>query len=319
MESGIDRVSLGVQSFVDAEIRRTGRKHTAARVAEEIATLRAAGIRAVNIDLIAGLAAQTEAGWRASLDWIERLAPEHVSVYMLEIDDDSRLGKEMLLGGVRYGASDAPDEDATAAFYEMAVERLAQLGIPRYEISNFARPGAESRHNLKYWTLAPYVGFGADAHSFDGRARWQNPETVEEYLNQPYPCPAPGPRPPAPEDERMFLGLRLAAGIRPTPAEWQALCRAHPQVHRIRPARIRGRRPPAHQPRRDAFQRSLPGVSRLMIDLRSDTVTRPTPAMRRRAAGRRRNRAASEYRGEDPAVGNRLERRAAEIAGGKPR
>jgi oxygen-independent coproporphyrinogen III oxidase len=218
---GIDRVSLGVQSFVDAEIRRTGRKHTAARVAEEISTLRAAGIRAVNIDLIAGLAAQTQAGWCESLDWIERLAPEHVSVYMLEVDDDSRLGHEMLLGGVRYGAADTPGEDATAELYEMAVERLARLGIPRYEISNFARPGCESRHNLKYWMLAPYVGFGADAHSFDGRARWQNPETIAEYIERPCAAPAPGFRTPAPEDERMFLGLRLAAGIRPTPAEWQ--------------------------------------------------------------------------------------------------
>ena len=216
--SGIDRVSLGVQSFVDTEIRRTGRKHTAARVAEEISILRAAGIRTFNIDLIAGLAAQTEAGWHESLDWIERLAPDHVSVYMLEVDEDSRLGKEMLLGGVRYGAADTPGEDATAAFYEMAVERMAALGIPRYEISNFARPGRESRHNLKYWTLEPYIGFGADAHSFDGRTRWQNPETVDEYLSQPLAHASGSDATP---DERMFLGLRLAAGIRPTPAEWQ--------------------------------------------------------------------------------------------------
>ena len=100
---------------------------------------------------------------------------------MLEVDEDSRLGKEMLLGGARYGAAETPDDDQTAAFYEMAVERLAALGIARYEISNFARPGCESRHNLKYWKLEPYVGFGADAHSFDGRdaqagtrSRWRS-------------------------------------------------------------------------------------------------------------------------------------------------
>ncbi len=101
---------------------------------------------------------------------------------MLEIDEDSRLGKELLLGGVRYGAADTPSEDATADFYEFAVERLAALGIARYEISNFARPGHESRHNLKYWRLEPYVGFGADAHSFDGSIRRQNPESLADYL-----------------------------------------------------------------------------------------------------------------------------------------
>ena len=160
-ESGINRVSFGVQSFVEGEIRRTGRKHTAETVASDLALLRAAGIANCNLDLIAGLAGQTESSWRESLDWIARLNPPHVSVYMLEVDEDSRLGKEMLLGGVRYGAADAPSDDRTAGFYEMAVERLVSLGIPRYEISNFARPGYESRHNLKYWKLEPYAGFGS--------------------------------------------------------------------------------------------------------------------------------------------------------------
>jgi oxygen-independent coproporphyrinogen-3 oxidase len=220
VECGIDRVSLGVQSFVEPEIRRTGRKHTAAQVAQEVSVLRAAGIRGINIDLIAGLSAQSEASWRESLDWIERITPEHVSVYMLEVDEDSRLGKEMLLGGVRYGAMDTPGEDATAEFYEIAVERLAGLGIPRYEISNFARPGFESRHNLKYWTLEPYVGFGADAHSFDGRERWANPESLEEYLGRPLPY-GRGSVSGSLADERLFLGLRMARGVRPTADEWQ--------------------------------------------------------------------------------------------------
>jgi oxygen-independent coproporphyrinogen-3 oxidase len=155
------------------------------------------------------------------LDWIERLAPEHVSVYMLEVDEDSRLGREMMRGGVRYGAADTPGDDLTAALYESAVERLARMGIARYEISNFARAGFESRHNLKYWTLEPYVGFGADAHSFDGRMRYQNAETLEEYL-------AAGPLGRTPyaahlEEERFLVGLRLMAGIRPEPAEWARL------------------------------------------------------------------------------------------------
>ncbi|MDE3166313.1 MAG: coproporphyrinogen III oxidase family protein [Acidobacteriota bacterium] len=215
-QAGITRVSLGVQSFVEPEIRRTGRRHTAAIVEREIAVLRAAGIGAINIDLIAGLSGQTASTWNQSLDWIARLSPEHVSVYMLEVDEDSRLGAEMLLGGVRYGAADTPSEDAIAGFYETAVERLAALGIARYEISNFARPGAESLHNLKYWKLEPYAGFGADAHSFDGRLRARNPESVGDYL-----AGAAVETEPAGDDERFFVGLRLSAGVRPTAEEWQ--------------------------------------------------------------------------------------------------
>jgi len=217
---GVTRVSLGVQSFVEAEIRRTGRKHSAARVAEEVEILRRAGIVNFNIDLIAGLSGQCEASWRASLDWVERLGPPHVSVYMLEVDDDSRLGREMRLGGVRYGAAETPSEEQVAAFYEVAVERLAAMGLARYEISNFARPGCESRHNLKYWRLEPYAGFGADAHSFDGRARRANPESLSEYLAW---RAAPSPRhsePADPRHERFFVGLRLMSGVRPEPEEW---------------------------------------------------------------------------------------------------
>ncbi|MGB7759756.1 MAG: radical SAM family heme chaperone HemW [Bryobacteraceae bacterium] len=215
-DCGINRVSLGVQSFIEKEIRRTGRKHTAETVAAEMGLLRGGGIGNINIDLIAGLSGQTEASWRESLDWIERLEPEHVSVYMLEVDEDSRLGKEMLAGGARYGAAETPDDDRVAGFYEMAVERLEALGLKRYEISNFARPGWESRHNLKYWRLEPYAGFGADAHSFDGRMRTRNAETVEEYLR------GDGQAGDMPHlDERFFVGLRLMEGIRPDAREWQ--------------------------------------------------------------------------------------------------
>jgi oxygen-independent coproporphyrinogen-3 oxidase len=214
--AGIDRVSLGVQSFAEREIHRTGRKHTAQIVAADMQILRDAGIHNCNIDLIAGLSAQTESSWRESLDWVERLAPAHVSVYMLEVDDDSRLGREMRLGGVRYGAGDTPGEAETAAFYEIAVERLSGLGIRRYEISNFARPGFESRHNLKYWRLEPYVGFGADAHSFDGAVRYQNPESVQDYLG----ARAVVSTPACLDEERFFVGLRLMEGIRPRPEEW---------------------------------------------------------------------------------------------------
>ena len=216
-ECGINRISLGVQSFVEKEIRRTGRKHTAQAVDQEIEILRDAGIANINMDLIAGLAGQTDASWRESLDWIARLAPPHVSVYMLEVDEDSRLGKEMLLGGARYGAAETPGDDQTAAFYETAVERLALLGTPRYEISNFAWPCFESLHNLKYWKLEPYVGFGADAHSFDGRVRRQNPESAAEYVAGRCAETTPAHV----DEERFFVGLRLMKGIRPAPEEWR--------------------------------------------------------------------------------------------------
>jgi oxygen-independent coproporphyrinogen-3 oxidase len=208
--AGVNRVSLGVQSFVARELARTGRKHTAQIVADDVATLRDAGIDSINVDLIAGLPGQTEESWAESLDWVERIAAPHVSVYMLEVDEDSRLGREMLLGGVRYGASDVPSDDQVADFYETAVERLARSGLPRYEISNFARPGFESRHNLKYWRREPYLGFGADAHSFDGTWRWQNAESAASYVEHP----DPSERELAdPLGERFFLGLRLSEGI----------------------------------------------------------------------------------------------------------
>ncbi len=181
--AGINRVSLGVQSFIPLELRQTGRRHTAEIVKSDVALLRAAGITNINIDLIAGLPGQTRASWEESLDWIEHLRPPHVSVYIFEMDEDSRLGKEALLGGVRYGASLLPSDDLMSEFYERAVERLRAMGIHRYEISNFAAAGCESKHNLKYWKLEPYVGFGLDAHSFDGERRWSNPDSMELYLN----------------------------------------------------------------------------------------------------------------------------------------
>ena len=208
--AGINRVSLGVQSFVQKELVRTGRRHTAEIVEQEIGLLRAARIESISVDLIAGLPGQTEASWAQSLDWVERLGVPHVSVYMLEVDEDSRLGRELLVLGSRYGAGDVPGEDAIADFYETAVERLARLGIERYEISNFARAGFESRHNLKYWRREPYLGFGADAHSFDGTMRWQNPESAADYVEAPGAIERVAAEPLS---ESFFLGLRLREGI----------------------------------------------------------------------------------------------------------
>ena len=218
---GINRVSLGVQSFVPAEAARTGRRHTPETVRAEMKLLAAGGIRRINIDLIAGLPGQTPASWRESLEWIERLGAGHVSVYLFEIDEDSRLGREVLRGGARYGARDVPPADLAAELYETAVARLAAAGLARYEISNFARPGEESLHNLKYWRLEPYVGFGADAHSCDGAVRRANVEGAAEYVARwkrgESPCAGESPARP---DERFFVGLRLSEGIEPDDAEW---------------------------------------------------------------------------------------------------
>jgi len=208
-EAGITRVSLGVQSFVAAEASRTGRRHTAETVAADVLTLRDARLTNFNIDLIAGLPGQTDASWEESLDCVERLDAPHVSVYMLEVDEDSRLGQEILLNGKRYGARDVPSDETIVRLYQRAVDRLREIGIHRYEISNFARPGFESAHNLKYWKLEPYFGFGADAHSFDGAKRWQNAETAAGYIHHAQRTETEAHL----DEERFFVGLRLTNGI----------------------------------------------------------------------------------------------------------
>ena len=216
--SGVNRASLGVQSFVERELRAVGRPHTAEGVAQDLERLRAAGITDIGVDLIAGLPHQTAASWEESLNWVGRLSPTHISVYILEIDEDSRLGAESLAGGQRYSAGQLPGEDATADFYTYAQQRLAELGFHQYEISNFAKPGYESRHNRKYWDCRPYIGFGVDAHSFDGIERRGNVESIEDYMVRMERGESPvATREPVDErrraEERLFLGLRQTAGV----------------------------------------------------------------------------------------------------------
>ncbi|MGC2323722.1 MAG: radical SAM family heme chaperone HemW [Terriglobales bacterium] len=213
---GVNRVSLGVQSFVDAEAAAVGRLHTRAAVLDDIARLRAVGITDINIDLIAGLPHQTAASWQISLDQTLAAGVPHVSVYMLEVDEDSRLGRELIAGGTRYHAHFVPDDDAVADFYEQACSRLSAAGIAQYEISNFARPGMESRHNLKYWTRRPYIGFGLDAHSMletsNGAVRFSTPDSLEELMSGA-PLNRTTVSPQAALEEAFFLGLRLTRGV----------------------------------------------------------------------------------------------------------
>jgi oxygen-independent coproporphyrinogen-3 oxidase len=212
----VNRVSLGVQSFVDQEASSVGRLHNRSAVLDDITRLRDAGITNLNLDLIAGLPHQTAQSWEFSLEQVIATRAPHVSVYMLEVDDDSRLGRELIAGGTKYHAHFVPDEDLTASMYETACDRLNAAGINQYEISNFARPGFESRHNLKYWTRQPYLGFGVDAHSMltnrDAAVRFSMPDSLEQYVADGSPNPTLIDRQAAIE-ESFFLGLRLNRGL----------------------------------------------------------------------------------------------------------
>lgn len=179
---GFQRISLGAQSFHDAELKSVGRRHRRADIYAAIACLAAAGFDNISLDLIAGLPHQTMESWQASLDQLLRLAPVHVSIYILELDEASRLGREAFSGGRRYGVDSLPSDNQMADFYESACVRLSDAGYDHYEISNWAIPGSRSRHNLKYWRREPYLGFGAGAHSFDGIERWANSHDPAAYM-----------------------------------------------------------------------------------------------------------------------------------------
>ncbi len=239
---GVNRVSLGVQSFVDAECSSVGRLHTRAITLDDIARLRAAGIGNIGIDLIAGLPHQTAVSWDLTLSETLCAGVPHVSVYMLEVDEDSRLGSELIAGGSRYHAHFVPDEDLTADLYLAACDELERGGVQQYEISNFARPVThgiglrDSRHNLKYWKRSPYFGFGVDAHSMliaseelaekaIESVRFATPDSLEGYsaaAQQLEPASARTRQllasrtlvdAQAALEESFFLGLRMNGGV----------------------------------------------------------------------------------------------------------
>ena len=214
---GVNRVSLGVQSFVDRECTAVGRLHTGEECLREIARLRAAGITEVGADLIAGLPYQTAASWEQSLDAAVGCGLTHLSVYLLEIDEDSRLGLEVIAGGQRFHAHGVPQEELAVALYEQACERLPETGFAQYEISNFAREGSRSRHNVKYWQRAPYIGFGLDAHSMllmeTGAVRFANADELSDYrgVESVGAVARVGEREAF--EETIFLGLRMCDGV----------------------------------------------------------------------------------------------------------
>jgi oxygen-independent coproporphyrinogen-3 oxidase len=216
--AGIDRISFGVQSFSDVELKAAGRMHRRADVYRAVPVLRAAGIANISFDLIAGLPHQTPETWQNSLDELIQLGPEHVSIYLLEVDEGSRLGGELLRGGTKYSASAVPTDEQMADFYDLARSQLSHAGYEQYEISNFAKPGFASQHNRKYWRREPYLGFGAGAHSFTGAQRWANAHDSAAYVQTIASGKVPLEQLETVSaeqalDEELFLGLRQLEGI----------------------------------------------------------------------------------------------------------
>ena len=212
-ESGINRVSFGVQSFRDPELQRLSRLHSAARAGEAFRMARAEGFDNVSLDLMMWLPQQSIAHWLESVEALIALGPDHASLYLLEIYPNAPLRDDM----ARARWSLAPDDDA-AEMYLQAMERLEQAGYAQYEISNVARPGRESRHNLKYWMDGEWFGFGCGAHSTRNGVRWKNLSSTEDYIGAVI---AGGQltidRRELSLQERMedalFTGLRLTRGI----------------------------------------------------------------------------------------------------------
>jgi len=218
VRAGINRASFGLQSFIDKELVAAGRMHRRADIYRAVPILREAGISNISFDLIAGLPHQTKQSWWQSLEELKVLGPEHVSIYLLEIDEGSRLGSELLRGGVRYGAGTVPSEDEMAEFYETAQKELRSAGYRHYEISNWAKPGFESKHNQKYWRREAYLGFGAGAHSFSGTERWANAHDAAAYVSAVESGSLPVEQKEkltakSALEEELFLGLRQLDGI----------------------------------------------------------------------------------------------------------
>jgi len=209
--AGCNRLSLGVQSADDSLLRLLGRPHTFSQAVQAVERARTAGFENLSLDLIYGLPGQSMDGWQQTVEQAAALGPEHLSCYGLKLEEGTPLWKNR-------EAYVFPDDDLQADMYLWAVSRLAALGYQQYEISNFAKPGRESRHNLKYWTLQPYVGFGPGAHSDFGGVRWDCPRDFDAYCAGALRgCVPVGQRQTISQQERaaeyLMLGLRTAKGV----------------------------------------------------------------------------------------------------------
>jgi oxygen-independent coproporphyrinogen-3 oxidase len=211
---GINRASFGAQTFDDRELKQLGRTHSADDITSTFHHLREGGFKNINFDLIAGLPGQTMSRWQSNLAAALKLQPEHLSLYLLDVHEGTPLADQ-----IRKGMRPGPDDDLAAEMYETMIDEVTTAGYEHYEISNFCRPGFESRHNTKYWSGDPYYGFGCSAHSYDGRAlRWSNQRDVSAYVNliEANKSPVIERTDLDQEDARsesIFLGLRLMRGL----------------------------------------------------------------------------------------------------------
>lgn len=212
-DAGVNRISFGVQSFRDTELRRLGRLHSADRAVQAFAGARRAGFRNVSLDLMMWLPQQSREDWRESVEQLIDLSPDHASLYILELYPNAPLKEDM----ARAGWSLAPDDDA-AEMYLWSMDRLERGGYRQYEISNVARPGMESRHNLKYWEDGEWLGFGCGAHSTRDGIRWKNVSGTTEYVDRVAAGTSLVSERRSLEsserlEEALFTGLRLASGV----------------------------------------------------------------------------------------------------------
>jgi oxygen-independent coproporphyrinogen-3 oxidase len=211
---GINRASFGAQTFDDRELKQLGRTHSSDDITSTFHQLRDAGFENINFDLIAGLPGQTLRGWQRNLAAALKLRPEHLSLYLLDVHEGTPLADQ-----IKRGMRPKPDDDLAAEMYLIMIDELSVAGYEHYEISNFCRPGFESRHNTKYWAGDPYYGFGCSAHSYDGvRRRWANQRDGGKYadLIENNKSPIVEHTVLNEEDARsesIFLGLRLMRGL----------------------------------------------------------------------------------------------------------
>lgn len=211
---GVNRASFGAQTFDDAELAKLGRSHSSADALRTFDDLRSCGFTNVSFDLIAGLPGQTLDRWQQNIDQALELGPEHLSFYLLEVHSGTPLAEH-----IRRGLQPVPDDDLAGVMYEWMLERATAAGYEHYEISNLCRPGFQSQHNTKYWTAAPYYGFGCSAHSYDGHSRrWSNHRDVLKYVEliESGAAPVVDEQQLTTTDvraEALFLGMRLMQGV----------------------------------------------------------------------------------------------------------
>jgi oxygen-independent coproporphyrinogen III oxidase len=211
---GVNRASFGAQTFDDGELARLGRSHSVADTLKTFSDLHVAGFDNVSFDLIAGLPGQLLERWQSNVEEALKLRPEHLSFYLLEVHPGTPLAEH-----IRRGLQPTPDDDVAAVMYEWMLERAEEAGYEHYEISNLCLPGFASRHNVKYWTGAPYFGFGCSAHSYDGQGRrWSNERDIDKYVT----AVENGASPVVQEQqlsnmdirsEAIFLGMRMMSGV----------------------------------------------------------------------------------------------------------